>query len=282
MAENRKQVFAGTVASILLACLLGAVVYYYPIGDVKPKVAFAFVLEAADQVPSDPEYDNHTFLHRFFEMKFGLKNGSTIIDGGVGLHFPKGVCWGGLKPEYQGEFAALVQDIEATLWSYSTAPWGYTEGIGAHTDLGTVANVSTTQNVTISSSLATATIIDMGICRFIYGPEAWDTYSTKHWNIPFHPLAKKVVTNRPRWNISSTELLRHLEGSGTATIAFDATFNVHVNYTVTLGNKTETGEKDLFWEGRLGTIEVTYDETSIFEVRYHFIRVDFLLLTLKQ
>lgn len=262
---------------MLLACLLGIIVYYSPSGDDLPKPAFAFVLADSSQTQIDPQYANTTLLWRFFEMQFGLENGSRIYVGGVGLHLPKGSNWGGVKPEYHGGFTASVHDMLVTLWSYRRAPWGTTNVTGP-SDIGTIANVSTTQNVTIDSSLMTSTVIDMGTCTFIYGPRISDTSYSGFWNRD--PHGRAVVTNCPWWDISSTELLEYLEDSGTATLSFEATFNVHVSYNITLGGETETGEKDLFWEGTLGTIEIGYDEDSIFEVRYDFIRVELILLTL--
>ena len=124
MVENRKKVFGRTIAAISLACLLGAIVYYSPYGNVSPKPSFAFVWAEGDQVPIDPEYVNASLLRRFFEMQFGLKNGSRIYVGGIGLHLPKGSNWGGVQPEYHGGFNASVQDIVVTLWSYCRAPLG--------------------------------------------------------------------------------------------------------------------------------------------------------------
>jgi len=279
LIENGKKLFGKTLAVILLACLLGAVVYYSPIGNVSPKPAFAFVFAEGNQTQMESGYVNTSLLWRFFEMQFGLENGSRIYVGGVGLHLPKGQSWGGVQPEYHGGFNASVQDILVTLWSYRRAPWG-TINVTGPTHIGTIANVSDTQNVTIHASLVTSTVIDMGTCTFVYGPEASDTSSSGYWNID--PLGRKIVTNCPKWNISSTELLGLLEESGTVTIAFDATFHIHVNYNITLGEETEIGEKDLYWEGTLGTIEIRYDENSIFEVRYDFIRVELTLLTLQQ
>ena len=276
MIENRKQVLGRTIAAILIGCLLGAIVYYSPLGNVMPKPAFAFVWAEGDQVPTDSEYANATLLRRFFEMQFELENGSRIYAGGVGLHLPEHVRWE-LKREYHGGFNASVEDMKVTLWSYRVAPWGTTFVIGP-TDYGTIANVSTTQNVTIHSSLVTSTVIDMGTCTFIYGPGASDTSSSGYWNRD--PDGREVVTNCPWWEVSSTELLGLLGGSGTATIAFEVTFDMHVSYNVTLGGETEIGEKDEHWEGTLGTIEIRYSENSIFEVRYDFIQVEFLLLTL--
>ena len=140
--------------------------------------------------------------------------------------------------------------------------------------------MSTIENMTIHASLVTPTMIYMDTCTFIYGPEVLNTSSCGYWNLD--PVWGRAITNCPWWEISSNELLRYLEGSGTTTIAFNATYNVHVNYTIKLGDETETGEKDLFWEGTLGTIEITHDKSNIFEVRYDFITVESLLLTLSE
>jgi len=281
LVENRKKVFGRTIAAISLACLLGTIVYYSPYGNVSPKPGFAFVWAEGDQVPIDPEYVNASLLRRFFEMQFGLKNGSRIYVGGIGLHLPKGSNWGGVQPEYHGGFTASVQDIVVTLWSYRRAPLGTFETQPAGPwFVGSIANVSTIENMTIHASIATPTMIYMDTCTFIYGPEALNTSSCGYWNQD--PVWGRAITNCPWWEISSNELMRYLEGSGTTTIAFNATYNVHVNYTIKLGDETETGEKDLFWEGTLGTIEITYDESSIFEIRYDFITVESLLLTLSE
>jgi len=281
LVENRKKVFGRTIAAVSLACLLGAIVYYFPYGNVSPKPSFAFVWAEGDQVPIDPEYVNASLLRRFFEMQFGLKNGSRIYVGGIGLHLPKGSYWGGVQPEYHGGFTASVQDIVVTLWSYRRAPPGTfdTQPAGPWF-VGSIANVSTIENMTIHASLVTPTMIYMDTCTFIYGPEVLNTSSCGYWNLD--PVWGRAITNCPWWEISSNELMRYLEGSGTTTIAFNATYNVHVDYSIKLGDETETGEKDLFWEGTLGTIEITYDESNIFEVRYDFITVESLLLTLSE
>lgn len=279
LIENRKKILGRTLSAVLVACLLGAIVYYSPIGNVSSKPSFAFALLVGDQTQMDPEYANTSLLWRFFEMQFGLGNGSRIYAGGVGLHVPKGESWGGVKPEYHGGFNASVQDIVVNLWSYRRNPPGTFENqTAAPIRVGSIANVSTIENATIHASFVTPMMTYMDNCTFIYGPEGSSTSSCGYWNLD--PVWGRVNTNCPWWEISSGELLRYLEGSGTTTITFDATYNVHVNYSVKLGGETEIGEKDLHWEGTLGTIEIKYDENGIFEIRYDFIRIEFVLLTL--
>jgi len=95
----------------------------------------------------------------------------------------------------------------------------------------------------------------------------------------YWPDASKLRTPYPKWSISSSRLLEYLEGSGSATIRFDAVFSVHMNYTISFpDNRTETGVKDLVWAGTMGTIEFSYDETRILSVKYDFWQVRLILL----
>jgi hypothetical protein len=277
VSQTKLDLFGKTLTAVLLASLLGALVYYSSIEGPLAKPAFAFVLDTVNQMPSDPDYTNQTLLQYSLQMDFTLTNHTTIYIHDMGYHNPPGVPFTD-DSEYHGVINETITNIQVKLWdSWIIGIAGRINSIT--TSGGENLNVSVVENNTLTSLLVTSTDLDMGSYTYVLGPGVFNATSTPgYW-----PDAKRYVTNTPFWSISSTQFLNLLEGSGNATLRFNAAFHVHMNYTMAMpDNSTQTGATELEWEGTIGTIGFKYDENSIFDVRYDFYRVELLLLTLKK
>jgi hypothetical protein len=87
------------------------------------------------------------------------------------------------------------------------------------------------------------------------------------------------TTGTGGWTINADQLSSMLQGNGTALITFDAAINASVRYELRNEN-VETGELTLSpWEGRLGIIEIVYEQGKITWIRYSFSRASLTLLT---
>lgn len=281
LSISKLSVLRKVAVSVMLACLLGAAIYYMPfenLGTLKPAYAFAWF--EGNNPQADAEYTNETLLRYSLEMYFGLKNGSTIEVNGFGSNSPDGVSLANNR-EYNGSIDEAINSIEVGLLNAralgGTVYWLSGVNITTNVKATPRANMTSFENTTICSFLVTSDVLDMGSYTVETGPGVFNAVSTPgYW-----PDARHYVTNSPTWSITSAELLGFLESSGNATIMFEATFNVHLSYAINLpDNTTDTGEKDLSWSGTIGTIGIRYDESGIFEVQYDFVRVELALLTL--
>jgi hypothetical protein len=278
LSESKLDLFGKCLAAIMLACLLGTAVYYTSLdGNTQPNFAYAFTWFEGDQQQVYEDYADTTLLSHNLGMRFGLKNGTTVY-----VHDPYESPES--NPEYQGSIESIINSLEVSLlneWTISGAT-GVSSGVkitvgGPSFTSSPVANLTVFENTTISTILVTLTNTDMGSYTIWYGPDLFEASNTPgYW-----PDTKTLVTNSPTWSVLSTQLLDLLEGEGTATIEFNAVFSVHVDYEIALSeNVTETGEKDLTWNGTMGTIKITYDTTRISQVQYDFKQIQLALLTM--
>ena len=265
----------------MLACLLGIAVYYTSIGgdtaSILPKPAYAFAWFQGDQQQAYEDYTNTTLLSHNLGMNFDLWNGTTIR-----VHDPRESPEN--NPEYQGSIESIINSINVSLlnkWSIAGAT-GVNSGVnitvgGPSFNSCPIANLTVFENTTISTILVTSTNTDMGSYTIWVGPKLFEASNTPgYW-----PDTSKLVTDSPTWSALSAQLLELLESEGTATIEFNAAFSVHVDYKITLPeNVTQTGEKDLTWNGTMGTISITYDATGIYQIQYDFKQIQLALLTM--
>jgi hypothetical protein len=257
--------------AVLLASLLGVAVYYTSFNGENEllKPAYAFIWSQGDQQQAFEDYVNATLLCQYIGMYFSLKNGTAIS-----MDNPS---------EYHGSIDSMITSVKVQLnnaW-FLAGRIGVVSGVNITTggpgwDDYPMANLTLFLNKTITSALVTSITTDMGSYTFHDGPNIREATSTPgYW-----PDASRHVTDSPAWTISSTQLLGFLEGSGSATIKFDAIFNAHMDFTISFpDNTTESGSKDLNWTGTIGTIGFTYDETGILATTYDFEQVQLVLLT---
>jgi hypothetical protein len=158
---------------------------------------------------------------------------------------------------------------DSALHSYSTTP----------AFNGVYYNMSVALNTTLSTVLVTQTkTFDMGSYAMQWGPSTGFVASNPG-SIGYWLNASHDVTNAPYWSISSADLSNFLEGSGNATIEFDASFSLHVDYTFYYpDNTTTTGETNAIWNGTMGTFNIGYDQTGIHQLNYDWTRIIFILV----
>lgn len=268
LIENRKRVFGKTITAILLGCLLGAIVYYSPIGNVLPESSFAFVL-AKGVGQSDSIHEKTTFDWNMLAFSFTFANGSSICDPDM---LGK-LLW--VQPEYHGEFnATALQEI--FLYLFHLGIISLPQNVTCSLDMS--------KDTTISAVLNDSGTIDLGT------HECLNETCFIHYNSSdiTHAIVNRTegISSysgywKPHndWLIDANQLCIMLKDSGKAFITFEAALNVDIKYEITKGNITETGETNVRWEGTIGTIEITYDQGNMVWVKYDFWAVRLILLT---
>lgn len=268
LIENGKRVLGKTITAILLACLLGAVVYYSPIGNVLQGSCFAFVLaRGADS--SGSIHEKITFDESLLAFSFTFANGSSIREPdplGTVLY---------LQPEYHGEFnATALQEI--FLYLFHLRVISLPKNVTCSLDMS--------KDTTISAVLNDTGTIDLGTYECIN-----ETYVI-HFNSTDITHAEVNRTEGIRscsgywkppsdWLIDADQLCSMLKDSGKAFITFEAALNVDIKYEITMGSITETGKTNVRWEGIIGAIEIAYDQGNMAWVKYDFWEVRLILLT---
>jgi hypothetical protein len=266
--------------TILVPCLLAATVYYssfLSLNTIFPKSAYAFSWCQGNTYSTDTDYANSTLLSYNLGAKFQLKNGTEIH-----INNP----WDSATDfaEYNGSIAFPLENIGVFLTNgyHLEGTVGVVGGVnitmGGPSVTYPIANLTLTENTTLSTLLVTTTVQDMGNYSISLGLGTFDATNTPgYW-----PNASNLTTNAPEWKISSTELMKYLTGSGNATVRFNGSFNVHVGYTITYSdNTTQTGEKDLAWNGTIGTVMVSYDDNGVQGASYEWSQIKLVLLALK-
>jgi len=285
----KREIFFAGIMALLLITVLGAISYFLlpqTIAQLKVStpVTFAFSLMGGNVVYESPTIENQTIKQDTMdwlqlEFEFIFDNGSSIhepdiFNGEVGKQYE-------IRPEYHGEFEAeTLQRISIELFRIYI------------TDLPENASTSleVNKNTTISVSLRSTRIIDLGIRTSL-------NERTKHEQTMFPKLHGSTrllregvlscsgfweTTGYGGWTINVSQLSDMLQGNGTALITFDATINVSISYEMRNEN-VETGELTLSpWEGRIGTIEIVYEQGKITYIRYSFSRASLILLTTSQ
>jgi hypothetical protein len=285
---KREIVFAGIMA-LLLTVVLGAMSYFLlPQTGTQLKARsptiFAFSLTGGNIAYESPTLENQTIRQDTMdwlqlEFEFIFANGSSIhepdiFNGEVGKQFI-------IRPEYHGEFEAeTLQRISIELFRVYI------------TDLPENASTSleVNKNTTISVSLRATQIIDLGVRTSLNERTKYEQTMFPKLHGSTKLLGGGVLscsgfwetTGYGGWTINISQLSDMLQGNGTALITFDATINASISYEI--GNENvETGEVTLSpWEGRIGTIEIVYEQGKITWIRYSFSRASLILLTTSQ
>jgi hypothetical protein len=272
---RREMIFSGIMALTLIA-VLGAVSYLLSPQTEDHETqyvfqtpeTFAFALTEANVSNESPTPENQTM--KYDTMDWLQLEFEFTFTGKYPIHEPSthGKTMR-IEPEYHGEFDATpLQSIDIELFRVFCG--------GSLPENAT--SLEFFKNITISASLRTTQIIDLGvrtsineriktmysIVRGLKGSiveiSGWDWSCSGFWE----------KNHAGGWIISVDQLSSMLQGNGTAFITFDATINARVRYE--MKNETEeTSELTLpTWEGRLGTIEIVYEQGKITWIRYSF------------
>ena len=280
-AYKREVIFAGIMALSLIT-VLGAISYLlFPqtTSQLKTRTpaTFAFSLIGGNLAYESPTIENQTIRHDTMdwlqlEFEFTFANGSSIHEPDW-RSVPKGET-GAIRPEYYGEFdAKTLQKISINLF-----------GIGV-ISLPENTSLEVNKNTTINVSLKAVQITDLGVYRRLnerktitVNPKGFEVEIGSR-NVSYSGFWKSYGN----WIIDADQLASMLQGNGTALVTFDATVSAMIEYEITRDETTEKGEAALSpWEGRIGTIEIVYEQSKITWIRYSFSRVSLILLTTSQ
>ena len=283
---------------MLVPCLLAAAVYYgsfINLNSVMPKPVLALEWFQGIQGPTGAlsrytngtmyaDIPNSTLQSYNLGLAFVLQNGTEVNINDMLWYVHNTNIIPPDDPEFNGTIGAIQDGFsmsvslenreyivgnDSTLHSYSATP----------VFNGVYYNMSTTLNTTLSTVLVTQTkTFDMGSYAMQWGPGIGFVASNPG-SIGYWLNASHDITNAPYWSIGSADLSNFLEGSGNATIEFDASFSVHVDYTFYYpDNTTTTGETNAIWNGTMGTFNIGYDQTGIHQLNYDWTRIIFILV----
>ena len=281
-AYKREVIFAGIMALSLIT-VLGAMSYFlFPqtTSQLKTRTpaTLAFSLIGGNLAYESPTIENQTIRHETMdwlqlEFEFAFANGSSIHEPDV-HSVPEGET-GAIRPEYYGEFdARTLQKISINLF-----------GIGV-ISFPENTSLEVSKNTTINVSLKAVQVTDLGAYKCLNErrtitvfPKGFEVEIGSR-NVSYSGFWKSYGNY---WIIDAGQLASMLQGNGTALITFDAAVSAMVEYEMTRGETTETGEVVLSpWEGRIGTMEIVYEQSKITWIRYSFSRVSLVLLATSQ
>jgi hypothetical protein len=297
---RREIIFSGTMALMLIA-VLSAVSYLISpqTEDFQIQYVFqtpethAFTLTVSNASSESPTLENRTIKYDMIDW-LQLEYEFTFSGHIYPIHEPSNHGkTTRIGPEYHGEFNATpLQSIDIELYrifidGFSPENMTYLEiykNITISASLRTTENVTSVElckNIKISPSQRTTQIFDLGVRTSInektklydsnveISIQSWMWSATGFWQ----------KNNAGGWFISVDQLSNMLQGNGTAVITFNATINTRIKYELRNENM-ETSEVTLpQWEGRLGTIEIVYEQGKITWVRYSFYRASITILS---
>lgn len=281
MSEYKMGIARASIVAVLLVAFLGGVIYHsfppetIPL-QIVPSVAFGLIgvgEEATSEIPSaDVEYENLTFSYDLLEFEFIFANESWI---GFTFRSEEGFSLLG----YEGEFAAasleriVVRPLKVTV----------VDGFLAR-NMSLTFTIEVIRNYVLNAALEAMEITDLGTYENLNRNTTLVTVdnAVKFYEDKGDELCSGYWIPPRDWVISATQLSSMLQGSGTASITFDLTLSANINYDITREGNRETGETNLLGEGRLGTIEITYDQGEILWVRYDFQKIGLVLLTISR
>lgn len=280
MSESKLRLLGKFLAAILIPCLLAATVYYASFINLnsnaaRPAVAFAYIQGPVGiQGQTDADIANAASRSYTLALAVVLQNTTEIHINDMYWYVHNTNIIPPNLPEFNGTIEAPVDSISMIEEPNYVIPYKFllNGSWWGQPPYDLNYNVSVPfENTTMSTMLVTSTrTYDMGSYTIHYSPGNIDASSTPgYWTNASHE-----TTNAPAWTMSSAQLSQFLEGSGNATIEFHGSFSAHVDYSITYSdNTTQTGEKDLSWNGIQGTIALTYNETGISEMQYQWTRI---------
>lgn len=281
---KREAIFAGIMALSLIT-VLGAISYLlFPqtTSQLKTRTpaTFAFSLIGGDLAYESPTIENQTIRHDTadwlqLEFEFTFANGSSIHEPNVPL--PEGET-GVIRPEYYGESdAETLQRIYVKLFHF---------GIVA---IPENVSLEVSKNTTISVVLKATEVFNLGVYKCLNERKTITGYP-KGFEVEIGSMNRSYsgswkpnpMVDAEDWAIDVDQLTSMLQGNGTALVTFDATINVTIRYEM-IDENVESGEITLSpWEGRIGTIEIVYEQSKITWIRYSFSKASLILLTTSQ
>jgi hypothetical protein len=272
MSESRKKIVSATVVAVMLVALLGFLSYrFFPQFKVQTPFAFGWL-------EGKQERTNNTITLLI----------STLSPG---FTFQNETAW--WQEQWALKTYGIPENQSITLQGEHNATWLKLMSIHPYNIICTPADlpfdgtyhITATINTTIHVSLEAVTNVDLGVY------DCWnesyivfqnDTHSETSsigepaWNISGYWAPKDRSID---WEIDVEKLSGMLQGSGTALITFQGALRVDLDYQITMNGVETTNEKNLSWEGTMGTIKITYDQGRIIWVEHELHAIDLTMLT---
>lgn len=147
-------------------------------------------------------------------------------------------------------------------------------------------DITLTMNTTIYVSLEAVTTVDLGVYN------CWEESYTVYQNATHsgnstkgEPMWNNSGYWKPEsanWEIDIENLSSMLQGSGTALITFRGILRVNLDYEITMNGVKKADGKSLLWEGNMGIIKVTYDQSRITWIKYEIPTIGLNMLTMSE
>lgn len=270
MNEFRKRIVGATAIAVTLVALLGFLSYQFFPEPIVP-TSFAFVWLEGKQEPANSTV---TLLISTLSPKYTFQNETLWWEVQESLK-----TYGIPEEPYimlQGEHnATWLTSMSTHLYNILSTP--------ADLPFDGAYNITMAINTTIYVSLEAITTVDLGVYNCwneTYIVYQNDTYSESSslgeptWNNSGYWEPKGV-----NWKIEVEKLSSMLQGSGTALITFRGVFRVNLNYEITINGAKKADGKTLSWEGNMGIIKVTYDQSRIIWIKYEIPAIGLTILT---
>jgi hypothetical protein len=273
MSESRKKIVGATAIAVTLVAFLGFLSYqFFPGPNVS--TTFALVWLEGKQEPANSAL---TLLISTLSRKFTFQNETTR--------------W---AVQAMLKTYGIPDDPYIMLRGEDNATWLKSIGFHPYNIICTPAdlpfsgayNITMTMNTTIQASLETITNIDLGAYNcwnesyIIYQNNVHSESSRigeSTWNNSGYWEPKDA-----NWKIEVEELSSMVQGSGTALITFRGVLHVDLNFEITLDGVGKKGSETLSWEGNMGTIRVTYDQSRIVWIKYEIPAIRLTMLTVPE
>lgn len=272
VSEYKRKMIRSTIVAVLLVVLLSGVSYNFFPQSLLPKAPFVFAWAKGHTLYTDAIYENQTLDWDMLEFNFAFSNGSSIQEPRFGGQKGEEST---ISLEYHGEFnATSLQEIgfiRLTQVNILSSP----ENIAY--------NLTISKSTTISATLKTVETTDLGIYKCLNETRSIIAYTNSCAQIILwtgNTSYSGYWAQPLGWIMDINQLSPFLQGSGTASITFDATLWVSIKYEIIIEGTTETGETSLPCEGTMGTIQITYDQGKILWVKYDFQGIRLALLTI--
>ncbi len=264
MSESKQELLKSVILAVIVASLLGTVVYYFvPQGS--PFLTVAFALGRDTQVSGD--YST-LFVHGLgFNVTF--LNGSIIpvypifsMDEPGEVNFPE---------VYNGE--VNTADLEK-ITIYVAG------GVGMYNRDSLKFIVGCVQNRTINVDLLVDEgTVDMGSSKTV--GDTWrvgsgDVSIEELQEFPLNVTSKESTstgywaTTDFVWEMSVNQLGNMLSKSNAANVTFALDISMYLEYKVMTPEADITGEAELQWSGNWGTLQLLHEGDKILLVRYNF------------
>jgi hypothetical protein len=270
MSESRKKIVSATVVAVMLVTLLGFLSYrFFPQFTVQTSFAFGW-LEGRQELTNN----TITLLISTLSPGFTFQNETT--------------WW---QEQWTLKTYGIPENQSIMLQGEHNATWLKLISIHPYNIICTPADlpfdrtyhITAAINTTIHVSLEAVTNVDLGV---------YDCWNESYLIFQNDTHSETSGTGEPAWNnsgywtpkganweIDVEKLSGMLQGSGTALITFRGALRVNLDHEITISGVETTNEKNLSWEGSMGTIKITYDQGRIIWVEHEVHAIDLTMLT---